>query len=248
MRRCFFGTIIVIININLNLKQDIMKKFCIVALCALAFVGFESCKPKVKKAADVAVEHSNLLKDGKYDLFVEEFHFEPVVPAEQVTAEKEAYKKAYKEQVHPVIASKGGLKSSKVVSEAVADDGKTATVVLTHEYNNGQAEDVPYDMVLVDDTWKLADGHLREVWRTESPEGEPVILKLKESGHKDVVKEFVDGEHDFVKEIHEDGKEVIKVREGEDRDVVKVKEHDDGTVVVKEIHDGHREVTRTKPE
>lgn len=224
-----------------------MKKFFVVALCALAFVGFESCK-KSKKAADVAIEHSNLLRDGKYDLFVEEFHFEPAVPADQVAADKETLKKAYTEQVHPVIASKGGLKKAKVVKETVADDGKTAQVVVSHEYGNGQAEEVPYDMVLVDDNWKLADGHFREVWHTETPEGEPVVIKLKESPHKDVVKEFVDGEHDFVKEIHEDGKEVIKVREGEERDVVKVKEREDGTVVVKEIHDGEREVTRTKPE
>ncbi len=190
-----------------------MKKFFVVALCALAFVGFESCKSKAKKAAEVAVEHSNLLKDGKYDLFVEEFHFAPVVPAEQIAAEKEVYKKAYKEQVHPVVAAKGGLKKAKVVSETVSDDGKTAQVVLNHEYGNGQVEEVPYDMVLVDDTWKLAENsHLREVWRTQTPEGDPLEIKIKETPHKDVVKEFVDGEHDFVKEIHEDGKEVAAVR------------------------------------
>ena len=225
-----------------------MKKFFVVALCALAFVGFESCKSKAKKAAEVAAEHANLLKNGNYDLFVEEFYFEPVVPIEQVAAEKEVYKKAMKEQVHPVIAAKGGLKNSRVVSETVASDGKNATVVVNHEYGNGQNEDMTYDFVQVDDSWKLADGHLREVWRTQTPEGEPLEIKLKESPHKDVIKEITDDERDFVKEIHEDGKEVIKVREGDERDVVKVKERADGTVVVKEIHDGEREVTRTKPE
>jgi hypothetical protein len=225
-----------------------MKKFFVVALSALAFVGFEGCKPKVKEAADVALQHANMLRDGNYDLYVEEFHFAPVTPVEAVAAEKETYKTAYKEQVHPVIAAKGGLKRSKVVSQAVADDGQSATVVMNHEYGNGQSEDVPYDMVKVDDSWKLADGKLREVWRTQTPEGMPLEIKLKESPHKDVLKENIGGEHDFVKEIHEDNKEVVKVREGAERDVVKVKEHADGTVVQKEIHNGQRTVTRTKPE
>lgn len=225
-----------------------MKKFFVLTLCALAFVGFEGCKTKAKKAADVAAEHAKMLKDGNYDLFVEEFHFEPVIPVEEVAAEKEVYKAAMKEKVHPVMTAKGGLKKSKVVSETVSDDGKSAEVVLNHEFNNGQTEDQTYNLVQVDDTWKLADGHLREVWHTETPEGEPLIIKLKETPHKDVMKEYVDGEHNFVKEIHEDNKEVIKVREGDERDVTKVKERHDGTIVEKEIHDGHREVTRTKPE
>jgi hypothetical protein len=225
-----------------------MKKFFVVALCALAFAGFESCKPKVPQVAAAAVEHAKMLKDGNYDLLVEQFHFAPVVPVEQVAAEKETYKQAYKEQVHPVIAAKGGIKKSKVVSQAVAADGKSATVVMNHEYGNGQAEDVNYDFVNVDNAWKVADGNLREVWRTKTPEGAPLEIKLKESPHKDAVKVYVDGEHDFVKEIHDPGKEVVKVREGDTRDVSKVVEHKDGTIVEKEIHNGHREVTRTKPE
>ncbi len=225
-----------------------MKKIFVLALCALAFVGFEGCKSKAKKASEVAAEHAKMLKDGNYELFVEEFHFEPAMPAEHVEAEKAVYKQAMKEKVHPVMTAKGGLKKSKVVSETVSDDGQNATVVMNHEYNNGQAEDATYELVMVDDTWKLRDGNLREVWNTHTPEGEPLQIKLKETEHKDVLKEFVDGEHDFVKEIHEDGKEVVKVREGEERDVVKVKERHDGTIVEKHIHNGEREVTRTKPE
>lgn len=189
-----------------------MKKIFIVALCALAFVGFESCKSKAKKAAEVAVEHAKMLKDGNYDLFVEEFYFHPVVPVEQVAAEKEVYKKAMKEQVHPVIAAKGGLQKSKVVSETVTPDGQNATVVVNHEYGNGQTEDMTYDLVQVDDTWKLADGNLREVWHTQTPEGEPLTIKLKETPHKDVVKENVEGEHDFVKEIHDGHREVTRTK------------------------------------
>ncbi len=225
-----------------------MKKLFVLALCVVAAVGITACN-KTKKASAVALEHADMLKNGNYDLFVEEFHFEPTKAATDVAAEKTTYKNNYRTHVHPVIQAKGGIKETKVVSESVSDDGKNATVVLNHEYNNGHKEDVTYAYTLVDNSWRLADGHLREVWRTQTPDGEHVTIRLRENEYKDVLKEnFEDGDRIVEKEIDTDRRHVEKEIVDGERQVEKVIERHDGTIVTKEKVDGEREVHKYKPE
>ena len=216
-------------------------------MCAMAVVSFGSCnKNKTKKASAAAIEHAQHLQDGNYELFIEQCVFSPDVTPMEVNAEKANFKKAMREQVHPVIQSKGGIKATKVVSEKVSDDGKAATVTLNHEYNNGQNEDVVYDMVLVDDLWKINMDNHREVWRTRTADNQPLVIKLKEDDHREILKERIGDERDFVKVKEGENKEVVKVKEDGEKDVVKVKEKADGDVVVKEKHDGEKEVVKVE--
>lgn len=227
-----------------------MKKLFVLVLCAATVFSLGSCKPKqIKKAADVALEHANMIKDGKYDLFVEEFHFEPSVTAEAAKAEKETVKRNLKTHVHPAIQAKGSIKQSSVVSEKVSPDGKKATVQVRHDYNNGQSDVLTYDLAQVGDTWKLANGHLRDVWETTTATGEHLTVKLKENSERAAMKEnFEDGERDRVKVQEGENREVLKVEENGDRDIVKVKEQKDGDVIVKEKADGKRDVTKIEPD
>ncbi len=188
-----------------------------------------------------------MLKSGNYDTYVEHFHFEPAVAPATVQAEKTTYKHAMKTKVHPVIQSKGGLKSTKVVSETVSPDKKTATVVLNHEFNNGETEQGTYELVKANDRWHMRNGHFRDVWHTKTSDGQRLTVKMKEDEYKDVLKEHVDGEaREFVKEHDGERRDFEKVKTEDGREVEKVIHQRDGDVIIKEKADGERNVTKIK--
>lgn len=222
-----------------------MKKLFILALGALTLAAV-GCKSKVEKASDAALRHAELIKNGDYDSFVETFAFEPTKPAEAVTAEKEAYKRGLKERFHPLVQAKGGIKAVKVVSETVAPDKQTATVVINHEYNNGTNENASYDLVRSGDTWKMADAQGRAVWNTKDVDGTPITIKIKQEENRDVLKDIEDGEREFVKDKERGNVDVDKTLIDGEREVTKVREKKDGTTVTVEKKDGKRTVTREK--
>ena len=229
-----------------------MKKIFTLSLCAVFVLGavvFTGCKCRnAREASAAALRHARHIEKADYDRFADEVFF-VAIPEVDVIGHREDVRTALKEDLHPVIQSKGGIKSTRVRDEKVAPDGQTATVTVNHEYYNGQLEDVTYHLVQIDDDWKVNMAPRRDVWHTETAEGDPLTIKVKDSRHRHILKEHERGENrDFMKVEEYEHKDVLKLREDGEREVLKVKEHADGEVVVKEKVDGHREVTRVRPE
>ncbi|MCL2562235.1 MAG: DUF4878 domain-containing protein [Rikenellaceae bacterium] len=229
-----------------------MKKIFALLLCA-AFVSgaivLTGCKCRnARRASAAALRHAEHIEKGNYDQFADAVVF-VAIPEVEVIGHREDVRTALKEDLHPVIQSKGGIRKTRVKDEKVAPDGQSATVTINHEYYNGQLEDVTYHLVRIDDDWKVNMAQRRDVWHIETAEGNPLTIKVKDSRHRHILKEHGHGgSRDFLKVEEYEHKDVLKLREDGEREVLKVKEHADGGVVVKEIVDGHREVMRIRPE
>ncbi len=232
-----------------------MRKLIYLGTCALALVLFANCKSdKSSSPGEVAKAHTESLVKGDYDRFVEGIVFvEPVSgtvktakPAPLPREQKVQHAAAVKKHIEPVVKAKGGVKDVAVATEKVTADGKNAQVSVKTTYNNGDVEHMDYDLVKVDDAWRLGTGgHEREVMRRRTAEGTREVLKLKESPHKEVLKAHEEGIRDFIKEKENEHKEVLKTKVDGHKEVLKDKEKKNEEVIkVKE--DGHKEVTRIK--
>lgn len=224
-----------------------MKNLIYLSLAILTVIGFSGCKKDKKTPTAVVETYVDNLKDRNYDVLVEMMYCEDPFIYDELQREPERYSDMLKTNVEQHTAKKGGIKKTQVVSEKVSPDGKQAEVVVRKEYNEGIAEDITYNLLNVNDDWKVKMSPHKEVWKTKMADGTHVSFKLKDFEHKEVVKEHIGDERDFVKDIHTDNKHVVKVKEDGDKDVIKVKEKKNETVI-KEKHDGHKEVRREKHE
>lgn len=219
-----------------------MKKLVYVLACAVAVTAFVSCGNNTKSPSADLKNATEKFKDGNYDGFVEIISYDKNMPSEAVKQQKAADAAVLRKNVQAKAQAKGGLKNVNVKSENVANDGKTAQVVMTNEYNNGDKEDLVYNMVLENDVWKVRTGADKEVWRTRTADGREVTMKLKDEDNRDVFKENFDGDTKVVKEKHEDGRDVYKVKDGDDKEVVKVIDKGDKEVIKKK-ENGEKTVT-----
>lgn len=220
-----------------------MKKTLLLSVCTIALITLGGCNnhKNTKNAGNVASEYAMSLQNGNYALFVDNMDFGEGMARDEMRREKAKYVRLMNEKIDPLLKGKGGIKRVKVKSESAANDGQTATVVLTNTYNNGQTEDITYDLVWVDNQWKIDMDKHRQVWKTKTADGRDVSFTLKDYDDKQVFKQDVDGDREFVKMIDEGDKQVVKVKEDGDRMVEKVKEKDD-EVVIKEKVNGDKEV------
>lgn len=203
-----------------------MKKLFIPAILALAVVAFTNCDRNNNNSAGVAArEYSEHIRDGRYDRLVDRMVADNDFDAQEMRRDSRRYSDMLRNNVDEHVRRHGGIKNVKVVSQNVAKDGNTANVVVRHDYNDGVAEDINYDLRKIDNEWKVKMGPNKEVWRTQLADGTHVSFKLKEN----------------------DGKEVFKQHVGDERDFIKVKESEDGDRhVLKVKHDGDKEVTHIK--
>ncbi|MCC8035150.1 MAG: hypothetical protein LIO77_04350 [Rikenellaceae bacterium] len=225
-----------------------MKKLLIPALLLLGIVAFTGCKSnKQKKASATAREYSEYIMIGDYDGLVDRMVADNDFDSRELRQDKRRYSEMLRHNVGEHVKRNGGIKKIDVISEKTAPDGNSANVVVRHNYNNGVAEDISYDLLYADNEWKVKMGPHKEVWRTKLPDGTHVGFKLKENDGKEVFKQHIGDERDFVKiKESEDGdRAVLKVKEDGEKDVIKVKEKDD-EIVVKEKHDGEKEVKHIK--
>ena len=63
---------------------------------------------------------------------------------------------AKKDKAKKSVESKGGIKDVEVVSEEIAEDGKTAKVVLKMIYKDGTTNENNMDMVMEKGQWKMS--------------------------------------------------------------------------------------------
>ncbi|MDR0661497.1 MAG: DUF4878 domain-containing protein [Prevotellaceae bacterium] len=170
-----------------------MKRMIFLLMPLLVVRAMSSCSKKHKTASESAKEYTERIKNNDYDGFIEYVYIDEIpvatpntkkdVNSSDVKAMKVQHVKALKSNVEPHIQKNEGLKNITVKSENVASDGKSANATLNHEYNNGQTEDVTYDLVLMDDVRKVNAGKNREVWKTKLADGTNVSFTLKENDY-----------------------------------------------------------------
>lgn len=219
-----------------------MKKIIYFSLCAVALTGFVACKSNknLKNVGNVTRDYALNLQSGNYDNFVDKMMVRNATPIESHDM-RELFVWMLKEKIDPIIREKGGIRDIEVVSQSATNDGLKATVVLNYIYNNGQKEDMKYDLLWADNRWYIELDNHREVWRTVTADGSDATFKLKDYEHKEVFKEKIDGEREVIKNKEYDDKEVHKTIENGDREVEKIKDKKD-EIVVKEKNHGEKEV------
>ncbi|MCD8186560.1 MAG: hypothetical protein LUD68_09030 [Rikenellaceae bacterium] len=224
-----------------------MKKVTVLLMCAIGLVALSSCKScnrtKTTSAAEVARAQHERLMNQDYVGYVETIYLEEALPPAVVSQERARHAQILRNHVQPNVQSKGGVRHVTVKSERMAPDNRSAQVVLTSTYNNGDVEDIAYDMIMDGDAWKVKTGRDKEVWKAVS-NGHEYTVKLKDNDYKDFVKVHEDGSsRDFVKDIETDRRDVHKEKVDGEKEVTKVIEKEN-EIVIKHKEDGEREVTR----
>ncbi len=55
-----------------------------------------------------------------------------------------------------IVEASGGIQEIEITKEVISEDGKTAAVVAQITFGNGNVQDMPANLVLVDDSWKIS--------------------------------------------------------------------------------------------
>lgn len=103
------------------------------------------------KAAKLYIEY---MAAGDYDKMLDGLYTEPGADAEEVKQGKTMLKSMLTEKGSESLEEKGGIKTVDIVSEEIAEDGRTAKVKLLYTYGNGETEESDMDMRLDGNKWK----------------------------------------------------------------------------------------------
>lgn len=136
-----------------------MKKFFITMALACLVCFVTSCSSNTP--ADVAQTSIDYLKEQKFDKYVDLIYVKPNAQdsPDELKKEKEQFADMLREKYKQALKAKGGIKDSEVLSEEVADDGETATVVLKVTYGDGSEEENTLKLRKdEEDNWKLDMG------------------------------------------------------------------------------------------
>ncbi|MDL2230304.1 hypothetical protein LJB87_00760 [Alistipes sp. OttesenSCG-928-L06] len=234
-----------------------MKNLSVLLLCAVGLIAFSSCGSK-QKPGEVAKAQHEKLQNKDYNGYVETIYIDEfMLPVDVTPAQKDQHVQTVKQQhaqilktnAEPMLDAKGGLKDVTVKSETVSPDGKTADVVLTNTYHNGDVEDIAYALIFDEpaEVWKVKLGPDKEVWKTLAADGQFDSFKIKETDHRDIIKVHTEGERDFIKDIDTEHRDVHKEKVDGEKSVHKVIEKND-EIVIKDKVDGEKEVIRIPKE
>jgi hypothetical protein len=124
----------------------------ILAIAAVGVVA-TSCSSGAATPGAAAKTYTQYMADGQYEKLVDNIYFEDASQAEQ---SKAMLVGMMKDKGAKSLEEKGGLKSFEVVSEEIAEDGKTAKVTMKHVYGNGETEEDSMDLILVDGKWLMS--------------------------------------------------------------------------------------------
>lgn len=127
----------------------------IVALVALMF-SFASCGGS-SSPGEVAVKHTEYIKNEKYDAYVDALYKSPEDKKDAVALEKQSEELTLllEAKIKESLKKKDGIKDIVLVSEEISEDGKTAVVVIKITYGNGEESDDTVNMILDEDgDWK----------------------------------------------------------------------------------------------
>ena len=130
-----------------------MKKLFLALVCMVTLMAVTSCGGTATPTA-AAEEGLEMIKAGNYEGFVETIYFGEKATEEEVKQAKEMYVSLFKEKGDKQITKKGGIASYNVLSEEIAEDGKTAKVAYETTYGDGSTDKMNLDLILVDGEWK----------------------------------------------------------------------------------------------
>ncbi len=126
-------------------------------LCLALFVS--SCSSNTPTA--VAEKSIECIKDQKFDEYVELIYVKPSEKedAGKYKKEKEQFAAMLQEKYAKTLEKNGGIKSYKIISEEIAEDGETAVVMVKITNGNGSEEDDTIKLRKDDEgNWKIDMG------------------------------------------------------------------------------------------
>ena len=129
-----------------------MKKVLFSLVCLVACLLVASCGG-ASTPADAAADCIELMKAQDYEALVATIDFSEVEVDKQQES-KDMFLALFKEKGGKEMKQKQGITSYTLVSEEVAEDGKTATVKYDVTYGDGSTKTNTFNMVLVDGEWK----------------------------------------------------------------------------------------------
>ena len=129
-----------------------MKKVLFSLVCLVACLLVISCGG-ASTPADAAADCVELIKAQDYEALVETIDFSEV-EADKVQESKDLFLALFKEKGGKEMEKKQGITSYTLVSEEIAEDGKSAVVKYDITYGDGSTQTNTFNMVLVDGEWK----------------------------------------------------------------------------------------------
>lgn len=132
-----------------------MKKSLYLGLFMISLFSMFACSPSTPGGA--AKKYAECIKEGNYEKFVDGIAMKKQENTDvaKMKEEKEALVAMLKEKGDKQLTKKDGIKTIDIVSENIAEDGNTATVVLKQIYGNGEEEEQTYHMIKEDGKWKM---------------------------------------------------------------------------------------------
>ena len=117
---------------------------------------FAACGSDTSTPKAAAENWGNMMKAGDYKGIVDQIAFPDEMSAEEKEQSKQMFLSLFEEKAKAQVEKKGGITSTEVVSETVAEDGKTAKVEMKITYGDGSVDDETVELVNVDGEWKLS--------------------------------------------------------------------------------------------
>ena len=107
----------------------------------LAACGSDTSTPKA-----AAENWGEMMKSGDYKGIVDQIAYPDNLSAEEKEQSKEMFLSLFNDKVKAQVEKKGGITSTEVVSETIAEDGKTAKVEMKVVYGDGSEEEETLDL------------------------------------------------------------------------------------------------------
>lgn len=131
-----------------------MKKIFITMVCMVALLATSSCGGSASTPAGAAAEGIELIKAKDYEGFVETIKMPENATSEEIEQTKQLYVSLFRDKAAKQMEKKGGIQSYTLVSEEIAEDGKTAVVKYEVIYGNGSTDKQKFDMIFDGGEWK----------------------------------------------------------------------------------------------
>lgn len=130
--------------------------YLFMAVCMMAVVA--ACSSSTATPGSAAVKYAECLQKGDYEAFVDGIAYDEKMSADDVKQAKAMFLSLLQDKYAKNVEKEGNIKSIEMVSETVAEDGKTAVVELKMVTEEGKEKTEKVKMRLVDGKWLMDIG------------------------------------------------------------------------------------------
>lgn len=133
--------------------------YFVIAIAAMGIMA--SCGGGTSTPGAAAKKYFEAMAAGNYDKFMDGMYIDPEsTPDElqEIAQQKKMFVAMIEEKGEDQNAEKGGIKKIDVVSEEIAEDGKSATVTMLVTYGNGETNEDDVQMLYDGSSWKWSMG------------------------------------------------------------------------------------------